>query len=237
MRYAALVLAALLLAGCETTQEKSAQLERTAKHRIAAQQTLSITKPSVYVKVLGAQILHDSGGTAAVLTLRNSGPKPLSDVPIAITVHASNGKVIFQNNAPGLESALTSVALLEPGAQTIWIDDQVQVSEAPGGVSTVIGEGSAVSSPPPRLSVSNIASVEGAGGVPAAAGTVHNESAVAQRSLVVYGVARRGGRIVGAGRGILPELAPHQSSKVEIYFAGQIQGAKLEMSAPPSTLG
>jgi len=227
------LLAALVLAGCETTAEKSAQLERLAKHRVAAQQTLSITKPSVYVKVLDAQVLHDSSGTAAVLTLDNSSPKALSNVPIAITVHGSHSNVLFQNNAPGLESALTSVALLEPGAQTIWIDDQVQASETPSSVSAVVGEGSVVSSPIPRLSVSGVASVEGAGGVPAAAGTVHNESAVAQRSLVVYGVARRGGRIVGAGRGILPELAPHQSSKVEIYFSGQTQGAKLEMTAPP----
>jgi hypothetical protein len=229
-------LAALALSGCKSSQEKSAQLEREAKrHTHQSQEAFTITKLSMYVKVLGAQILQDSGGTAAVLTLRNSGPKPLSDVPVAITVHGGHGNVLFQNNAPGLEPALTSVALLEPGAQTIWIDDQVQASETPSSVSAVIGEGSAVSSPVPRLSVSGVASVEGAGGVPAAAGTVHNESTVAQRSLVVYGVARRGEHIVGAGRGILPELAPHQSSRVEIYFSGQTQGAKLEMSAPPTT--
>ena len=49
----------------------------------------------------------------------------------AITVRDTRGKALFKNDATGLEAALTSVALLPAGGQTVWIDDQV---EASGGV-------------------------------------------------------------------------------------------------------
>ena len=234
MRWGALVLAALLLTGCESTQEKSAQLEKAAHHVHLADKGLSITRQSAYVKVLDAQVIHSSQATAAVITLRNSGPSALRDVPIAITVRGAHGNVLFENNAGGIEAALTSVALLQPGAQTVWVDDQVQAAEPPSAVSALVGEGSSVSQIP-QLSVSAITSVEGAGGVPAATGLVHNQSTVTQRNLVVYGVARRAGKIVGAGRAIVPELATHQSDKVEIYFTGQTKGAQLQMNAPPTT--
>jgi hypothetical protein len=235
VRRSVLLLAALALGGCETTAEKSAQLEREAKRFAVKSQGISIAKPSAFVKVLSAQVVHGSQSTAAVVTLRNTGPSAVRDVPIEITVRGSRGNVLFQNNTAGLEAALTSVALLKPGAQTIWIDDQVQTAEAPSGVTAEVGEGAGAPSHVPQLLVDSIAPAEGAGGVPAATGTVHNESTVAQRNLVIYAVALRGGKIVGAGRALLPELASHGSSKVEVYFAGQIKGAQIQMSAAPTS--
>lgn len=234
-----LLLCALALGGCESSQEKSAQLERVAKaerarNPVQAGQGLSITRASREVQVVATQVVHSSEGTAAVVTLHNASPHALHNVPIAITVKDAAGGTLYQNNASGLEAALTSVALLAPGALFTWIDDQVQVTGTPTSVSALVGEASQAPARVPKIAVSSVHSTE-EGGSTGAAGTVANDSAVAQHGLVVYGVARRGGRIVAAGRAVLAEVAAHSSSPFQVLFIGSAAGAKLEVSAPPST--
>jgi hypothetical protein len=238
-RLGVLLLAALALGGCESSQEKSAQLERAAKlaraeHPVQASRGLAIAKASTQVRVVATQVLHSSEGTAAVVTLRNASAHALRDVPIAITVKDAAGGTLYQNNAPGLEAALTSVALLEPGAQFTWIDDQVQASGAPTSVSALVGEAPQAPAGVPRIAVTGVHPTEESGSA-GAAGTVSNDSAVAQHGLVVYGVARRGGKIVAAGRAVLPEVAAHGTSTFQVLFIGSAAGTHVEASAPPST--
>ncbi len=236
----ALVTVALAVGGCESSQEKSAQLERAAKVERArnpaqASRGLTIAQVSREVQVVATQVVHSSEGTAAVVTLRNTSAHALRDVPIAVTVKSAHGATLYQNNAPGLEAALTSVPLLAPGADATWIDDQVQASEAPASVSAVVGEAPQAPANVPKVSISGVHQTE-EGGSSGAAGTVHNDSAVAQQGLIVYALARRGGRIVAAGRAVLSEVAAHSSSPFQVLFIGSAAGAKLEVSAPPSTL-
>jgi hypothetical protein len=238
----ALVTVALAVGGCESSQEKSAQLERAAKverarNPVQASHGLTITQASRAVQVVATQVLHSSEGNAAVVTLHNTSPHALRDVPIAVTVKDAAGGTLYQNNAPGLEAALTSVPLLQPDAQFTWIDDQVQASGvggAPTTVSAVVGEVPQAPASVPKIAVSGVHPNE-EGGSSGAAGTVANSSTVAQKGLVVYGIARRGGRIVAAGRAVLAEVAAHSSSPFQVLFIGSAAGAKLEVSAPPTT--
>jgi hypothetical protein len=235
----ALALCALALGGCESSQEKSAQLERQAKlararDPAAASHGLSITQISSEVRVVATQVLHSSEGTAAVVTLRNVSSHALRDVPIAITVKDAAGSVLYQNNAPGLEAALTAVPLLAPGQRLTWIDDQVQAAGAPTTVNAVVGEAPQAPVPAPRIALTGVHSSE-EGGSSGMVGTVVNDSAVAQHGLVVYGLARRGERIVAAGRAVLSEVAAHGSSSFQVLFIGSAAGAHVEASAPPST--
>ncbi len=239
----ALLLCALALSGCESSQEKSARIEKQVKleepqHPVSVVRGLTIAHASTQVKVLATQVLHSAEGTAAVVTVRNVSAHALRDIPIAITVKDAAGHTLFQNNAPGLEAALTSVPLLAPHEQFTWIDDQVQATGSggtPKTVSALVGEAQAASTSAPRIDLSEVHATEEAGGA-GAAGTVHNTSGVAQRNLVVYAVARRGGQIVAAGRSVLSEVAAHSSSPFQVLFIGSAAGAKLEVSAPPSTL-
>jgi hypothetical protein len=235
----ALLLCALALGGCESSQEKSAQLEKQAKlaraaHPVQAAKGLSIAHPSSTVRVVATQAVHSSEGTAVVVTLRNVSTHALRDVPIAITVKGADGSTLYQNNTAGLETALTAVALLPAGAQSEWIDDQVQTAETPTSVSALVGE--APQAPPgvPRIALTGVHANE-EGGTSGVAGTVHNDSAVPQRELVVYGIARRGGRIVAAGRAVLSNVAAHGSSPFQVLFIGSASGAEVQASAPPST--
>ncbi len=240
MRLLALALAAISLAGCESTQEKSATLEKVAKREAAesahrkslTQRSLSISRPSRIVTVGATAILHSSEGTAAVVTLHNTSATALRDVPIEIAVKDASGATLYTNATPGLAAALVSVPLLGAHATATWVDDQVQVSTTPTSVSAKVGEGERVTGAIPHIAVNGAHLAEGA-----AEGRVVNNSPVGQRELVVYAVARRGPAIVAAGRAIVPQAEAGATEDFQAFLIGDATGAQLEVSAPPSTLG
>lgn len=237
---AAIFALALSAGGCESSQEKSAQLEKAAKlakaqHPEAAVKGLSIAHASTVVKVESTQSVHTKEGTAVVVTLRNTSAHALRDVPIAVTVKGAGGATLYRNDTAGLEAALTSVPVLAAGQQFDWIDDQVQAGEAPRGVAVELGEAPQAPGAIPRVALSGVHADEESG-IPGIAGTVHNDSGVAQQSLVVYGLARRGPRVVAAGRAVLSELKAHASMPFQVLLIGSASGASVEASAPASTL-
>ncbi len=234
MRFAAgLLLLALTLAGCESNEERSAALRKHAHPRQPAQAGLSITRPSAYVEVIGTALLQSFEGAAAVVTLRNISARPLRDLPIAITVKGAGSKTLFQNNSPGLEAGLTTLASLPAHGEATWIDDQVPASSGPATVSAVVGEGQTLVGAAPQIEVRGVHSSNESGA--GAAGTVRNRSSITQQSLVVYALARRGGRIVAAGRAVLPEVATGASVPFQAFLVGSPAGAGLEASAPATT--
>ncbi len=245
MRVAALVLAALALTACESSQEENAKLERIAKreaaeakrHGTVAPRGLSITRQSTRVRVIATAVLHSSEGTAAVVTLLNVSGMTLRDIPIEITVRDASGAAIYTNDTPGLATALVSVPLLAAHGTVTWIDDQVQAASVPASVSARIGEGERVTRAVPRLRIEAAhLAADSTSGVEAE-GKLVNSSAVSQRELVVYATARRAGRIVAAGRALIPQAEPGTSANFQVFFIGDPKGAQLEVSAPPSTVG
>ena len=110
VRLAALALVALALAGCETTAEKSARLEKAAKlaqkqaaaHGVVGKQGVSVAHVSRIIKVTGTTVLHSPEGAAVVVTLHNTSATAQRKIPIAITVHDASGATVYTNNEPGL---------------------------------------------------------------------------------------------------------------------------------------
>jgi hypothetical protein len=240
VRLAALALVALTLTACESNQERSAKLEKAAKHREdealqrreLAQRALTITRPSTRVKVIATAVVHGSEGDAAIVSLRNTSNTSLRDVPIRITVRDARGASIYTNATPGLSPTLLSVALLPAHDVVTWIDDQVQGSGVPASVSAQVGEGAPATGAIPRLSVEGAHLSEAQ-----AEGNLVNHSAVVQQELVVDAVARRAGRIVAAGRAVLAQAGAGTTTPFQIFFVGDPSGAQLEVSAPATTPG
>jgi hypothetical protein len=240
VRRTALVALALapVLAGCQTTQEKSAQLEKAAKRSRAHAQKgagLRVTRPSRQVRVVASVLVHGGEGSAAVVTLRNTSATALREIPLAIEVAGPHRAVQYTNAGAGLSAPLTGLPYLAAHATVTWVDDQVQYSP-PATLRVRVGE-----APPahaaPALSVSGVKAFEDPSNGPGAEGMVLNRSTTAQHELVVYAVARRGGRVVAAGRGVIPLLAPGQSTRFAAYLVGgSPSGASLEVAAPPSRL-
>ncbi len=225
----------LALCGCQSTQERSAELQRDAKHTLLASQGVSVTKESPNVRVVHSTIIHTSTATAVVVEMRNVSAKTIRDAPIELTVKDAKGGVLYQNNAPGLEPSLTKVAVLEPGRETVWVDDQVQVAGTPASASGLVGEATTASNIP-RVEVLSAHLNSEPGAEATESGNVANRSATPQANLVVYALARRAGRIVAAGRAVLPEIGAGTSVPFQIYFVGDPKGARIEVSAPATSL-
>lgn len=224
----------LALCSCQSTQDRSAELQRDAKHRLLASQGVSVTKESPSVRIVHSTIIHTSTTTAVVLQMRNVSAKTIRDAPIELTVKDATGRVLYQNNAPGLEPSLTKVSVLEPGAESIWVDDQVQLAGAPASASGLVGKATTVSNVP-RMEVLNAHLSSEPGGEATESGNMANRSAVPQANLVVYAIARRAGKTVAAGRAVLPEVASGTNVPFQIYFVGNPKGAQIEVSAPATT--
>jgi len=229
---------AIALAGCQTTAEKSAKLEKEAllHVRTLARSGLTIGRESRQVKVLSTTVLRSSEGAVAVVTLRNTSPRAMRAVPLALTVKDASGRTIYQNNAAGLEAALVSVPSLPAYGESAWVDDQVPANGGPASASARVGEAPAAPTALPQLSVAGVRLIEDPTSGLGASGTVSNHSPVAQANLVIFAVARRAGRIVAAGRAALAELAAGSSLPFQLFFIGDARGAQLQVSAPASTL-
>ncbi|HTA37365.1 MAG TPA: hypothetical protein VK761_11685, partial [Solirubrobacteraceae bacterium] len=111
------------------------------------------------------------------------------------------------------------------------IDDQIQASGATS-VAAEVGEGKPVgaASAPAQLVVHAEKPEEGS-----VEGTLTNGSGTAQSELVIYAVAKRGSRVVAAGRAVLASVAAGASVPFQVFFVGNPQGAQLQLSAPTTT--
>ncbi len=118
LRGAAVVMAALTLVGCESSQEQSAKLERAAKlaaaHEAHVDKGLTITRESTDVKVLSANVVTSSEGAAAVVTVRNDSSQTLASVPIALACKLAPAALPTKKTwngaeAPGASSGSTAL--------------------------------------------------------------------------------------------------------------------------------
>jgi hypothetical protein len=239
----AVAITSVAACGCQTTQERSAELERAGKHKLLAAKGVSVTKESAQVRVVRSTLIQSGSSTAVAVQLRDVSAQALRDAPIELTVKDAKGAILYQNNTPGLQPSLTKVSLLEAGKEAVWVDDQVQSTGTPVSATALVGEATAAAagsrSPgapgAPKMSVVG-AHLSSEGGAEATeSGSVANRSAVAQANLVVYAVARRAGKIVAAGRAVLPEVAAGTSGPFQIYFVGNPQGAQIEVSVPATS--
>jgi hypothetical protein len=239
---AALTLLPLALAssGCSSTRAQAAKFTQQGDRAFAAH-GLRVGSANRDVRLVERDVVHDASGTAAVVVLRNTGGRALGDVPIAVAVKDAHGRVLWRNDAPGLEPGLTHAALLAPGETVTWVNDQVLIpgGARPAALAARVGAGDPA--PPTAANVAidvQDARLEGdpASGVTAVARAV-NRSDVDQSNLVIAAVARRGGRLVAAGRAIVPQLRANGRERFQVFFVGDPRGAQLSFDAQPSTLG
>ena len=236
-RIVLLAAAALLAAGCQTTQEKSAKLAAQAEKLAGPEEGLTVKQRSKVVKVGATKVLRDENGAAAVVELHNTGEKALAAVPVAIDVQDAGGRSLFRNDVGGTEPSLVSAALLRPAERMFWVNDQVVVSEEPETVKAAVGaDAEPVKGGVPELAISGAKLEDDPTSGVAAVGKVENRSAIEQRALVIYAVARKGRRIVAAGRGQVPKLKAGAEAPFTVFFIGDPRGGKLTLAAPPTAL-
>jgi hypothetical protein len=234
MRAAALLLAALALAGCESTQAKSARLAKSAKGG-TKEHGVTVSRLNPDVHVVSTALVHDAYGAAAVVELRSAAHAAQADLPVALVVRDAAGKAAYANDIPGLEHTLTHVPLLLAGQRAFWVDDQVK-ADKPHDVQVKIGTSAvAVPAQPPRLVASGMVLEPDPSGA-FTRGTLRNDSGVEQRALIVYAVAERGGKVVAAGRAGVERLKAHSTATFKVFWIGDPRHAHVRVFAPPTVL-
>ncbi len=239
---AALALLPLAAAGsgCSSTRAQADKFAQEGSRAFTAH-GLRVGAANRDVQLLEREVVSDANGTAAVVVVRNRGSQALEDVPLALAVKDPHGRVLWRNDAPGLEPGLTHAALLAPGQTVTWVNDQVLI--AGGARAAALGARAGGGEPAPPTAARLAIDVEDArlegdptSGLTAVARAV-NHTDVPQRDLVIAAVARRGGRIVAAGRALVPNLKANGRERFQVFFIGDPRGAELSFDAQPSTLG
>jgi hypothetical protein len=241
----------LLMSGCESTESESARLGREGAKLVAAAGTVGLGRANQMVHVGQVALVQSEGRTAAAVQLTDTGSVGQTNVPVLIDVMDAKGASVYRNNTQGIEPSLQEIALLRPHRPTWWVDDQVLVSGIASSTHVRVG---AAKSTPSDASAGGVASagasaanagadvqasVVGLGsnvGGPYLDGTVVNRTGVAQHNMPVFAVALRGGRVVGAGRALVPSLAASgsaRSASFRIYLVGSTAGAHIELSPVP----
>lgn len=238
--FAACASAGLLLPACESTQDKSERLAKEGKTAFA-DNGLKVTKRSTTVDLGKTTVLSDPNGAAVVVEVRNETDRALTNVPIAIDVTDGAGKSIYRNDAAGLEPSLTTIPVLGPREEFAWINDQVAATSTgqPGKAKAEVGvqKAAAPAAEIPKLRVGKAKLVADPVSGIEATGYVFNDSKkVEQRNIFIYCVARKGGRVVAAGRSRIERIKPGRRGRYHVYFIGNPRGAKLELKAPPTVL-
>ncbi len=231
--------AGLVLSACESSQSKSERL-RSAARNSAPEQGLRIAKVNPDVRVTASTVLTDvkAKRSAAVITLRNTSRRAQAALPLLFTLTDAAGRKVFSNATPGAGADLTTVPSLRPGATLVWVNDAIVNVTGAKGVDAKVGEGTAAPAKTPKLRLSEPRldrdPIDGF----TASGKVFNDSAVTQQRLVIFAVARRGRRIVAAGRAVVPRVKPGpKGARFTLFFVGNPSGAALSLAAPPVNFG
>ena len=234
---ALLVLAVAGLSACQSTKDKSAELEAQGSTQLLNEEGLEIKKRNPDVEVTGTTVLSGSeGSNAVVVDLHNDSARNLTEVPILIEVTNAKGKSFYENDIPGIEPALAAVPFIPAHGDAEWVNDQVLGVGVPKSVKVTVGTGGGTySGAPPEIEVTR-PKLEGdpVSGI-SATGDVINETGEDQRRLLLYVVARKGNEVVAAGRGAIEHLKPERKKlKYTIFFVGDPSGADLKLSEFPA---
>jgi hypothetical protein len=237
---AVLALSMLAVAGlsaCQSTKDRSAELEAQGSTQLIGDEGLEIKHRNPDVKVTGTAVLSGSEGSNAVIVdLHNDSGQNLTEVPILIEVTDGKGKSFYKNDIPGIEPALASVPYIPAHGDAEWVNDQVLGVGKPKSVKVTVGTGGGTYGgelPEVEVSEPTLAG-DPVSGI-AATGNVVNETGEDQRRLLLYVVARKGNEVVAAGRGAIEHLKPERKKlKYTIFFVGDPSGADLKLSEFPA---
>jgi hypothetical protein len=235
---AAIVVAAVVtLAGCESTEQESAQIAKRLGHQSAGVTITKVGAANHNVRVDQRQLVQSSSGTAAALELTNKSARAQVDIPILITVYDHAGKPVYSNDDAGADAPSDELSLLPAHATVWWVDPNVLAS-AGSAVSVSAKIGASTTSAPPAavLAASHLHSGSSYVG-PFVGGKVLNRSTTAQTDVTIYAVELAGGHVVAAGQSLVASLAAHASASFQVSLIGSAKGAKPAATAAPAHIG
>lgn len=222
------------LTGCVSTRQEAARLQLNSARLRASQVPLRLAGRSTQVQVTSVRLitLRPVARSAVVVTLRNRGSSPVSDLPLLVGVSVPGRRQVllnretpdyFQNHAPEIAPHATLSFVLTVHRR---LPAKAVLVARVGASATVDAP---ASNPLPAVQVTSSRESHGTATV-----TVKNLSSVPQLQLPVYAVAWRRGRPVAAGQALISELDGGASTQLGLSLIGNSAEATLSLQAPPT---
>ncbi|MEA2167670.1 MAG: hypothetical protein QOF76_970 [Solirubrobacteraceae bacterium] len=221
------IVAAVLLGGCTTTQDVNGRYELRAKRILAGREPVRVTMPNPAVAVDRVQVVRGHG-TAVVVELTNRTDDPLTDLPITVGI---GDKIL--NDHKGQDYFQGRVAAIAPHGHTRWVFVTHRPVPPKGAPFARVGSQAA----PHAASVGALPALATTASAPASGQVrvkVSNPTEIPQYNFPVYALAAVGGRYVAAGRATVEELDKGSASTVAIRLQGAAPHAPVELEALPS---
>jgi hypothetical protein len=232
-------LLAMTASACQSTEQESAKLGREGKQLAAGPAAVKLGAVNRSVRVSDVTLLSSSGRTAVVARLTGTSTRVQAGLPVLVDVTGTGGKLLYSNDASGLEASLQRLPLLRPKQGEWWVNDQVLSSQSASAVKVRVGTGSS----PRRGSSIAVLSTSGVhlgkqSGLSVLSGNLLNRSAKTASRVPVYAVALRAGKVVAAGRAVAGAVPGHAREAVpfQIFLIGDPTGASIELTVPPAVL-
>ena len=130
-------------------------------------------------------------------------------------------------------------SLLGKGEDAFWVNNQITATAHPGQVQARVGAAKAQGArAAAELRLSGVALQSDSGSV-FAKGTIVNRSKVVQKRLTIFCVARKGAKVVAAGRGILDPPAGRRRQAHELHHLlhRQPEGREAQLLSAPDRPG
>lgn len=224
------------VSACESTEQESAKIGREGQQLVASQGTLKLGAANHRVRVVDVTLLSSAGRTAVAVRLTGTSTRPQANVPVLVSVTGAGRKLLYSNDTGGLEPSLQQIALLRPGQEEWWVDDQVLTSQSATGASVRVGTGvTPRSGTIPDIAVTGV-HLGRQGGMPVLSGDLVNRSATSESKVPVFAVALRRGRVLAAGRAVVESLPAHSTTPApfQIFLVGNPAGAGVKVTVAPT---
>jgi hypothetical protein len=220
---ASLLVLAAAVSGCATTQDANKRASINADRTLASREPLVLKGTARDVQVVSTSVINGKDGSAVVVVLR--GAKPVNDLPIEVGPEGGE-PVNTRPNVPYFQSHAPAIA---PGEEATW----VYVSKEPLHADRAFARVGAPASPP-LATAEHLAELEAGGSNHGSSvhAEVTNDIGIPQYDLDVYAVARKGGRIVAAGRANLEHLGVSKTARLTLPLVGEAKGAQIQVFAP-----
>lgn len=228
---------AVTASACQSTESESAKIGREAGAAEVAS-SLKLGGANRRVHASDVTLLSGGGRKAVAVKLSSSDSHALREVPLLVTVTGAGGKVVYSNST-GAEALLTHVTLLRPHASVWWVDDEVLATAATTAATVRVGTGrrsdAAASSTALSAKATNVAAAGSGSGT--VSGVLTNHTGKTQSSVPVFAVAMRSGKVVAAGRAVVPTVPARASEPTtfEVPLVGDATGATVTLTALPGS--
>jgi hypothetical protein len=222
---------------CQSTEQESAKLGREGGQPAARPAAVKLGAVNHSVRVSDVTLLSSSGRTAVVVRLTATSTRAQSNLPVLVAVTGASGKLLYSNDAAGLEPSLQRFPLLRSGHGEWWVNDQVLTSQRANAVKVRVGTGPLArgGSSVTELSTSGV-HLGRQSGLSVLSGNLLNRSAKTAIRVPVYAVALRAGKVVAAGRAVAGTVPSNAREAVafQIFLIGDPTGATIELTVPPT---